>query len=632
MLRLRYWVGSVVLTLPAFLLQARPEVDSLQLPSHEIGEVVVMGARHESDLRLSAMPLTTLSRQEIDERHEASLLPLLSEQVPGLFISSRGVMGYGVSGGAAGAMSLRGVGGAPTTGLLVVIDGEPQYMGLMGHPLADSYLSSSVERVEVVRGPASVLYGSNAMGGVIHLSTRQAHQEGFHGGFRGGYGSWNTLQSDLRLELGAGPLKSSIGGLYNRSDGHRPNMEFGQYGARFNFSLRLGEHWLLGGSSEMLHYESSNPGIRQKPLIDADANILRARAALRLEGRYARHAESLNLFYNWGKHRINDGYAAGEEPQATRFHSRDKMWGVSLYEQLMLFQGSRITLGLDYFRFGGMALNRPIDGGRDEVLADKEEGEVALYAEVRQELFGSLILDAGLRWDHHSRVGTEWVPRVGLTLLLAREGELKASVAKGFRFPTIREMYLFPAQNPDLRPERLMHYELSWGQRLTQRALCYGINLFYIEGENIIRTSWEDGRPRNENGGVIENWGVEGEIEWQPRRWLLLEGNYSFLHMRYPTLASPEHKLHIGLRFSHKKWHWGVGWEYINGLYTVLESPTSAAVEEEFLNWSVDASWQAAGWLKCWLRGENLLDQRYEINAGFPMPGLHFSGGVEIAF
>lgn len=88
-------------------------------------------------------------------------------------------MGYGVSTGAAGGMSLRGIGagvnaaGGPTTSLLVLIDGHPQYMGLMGHPIADAYQSMMAERVEVLRGPASVLYGSNAMGGVINIVTRK---------------------------------------------------------------------------------------------------------------------------------------------------------------------------------------------------------------------------------------------------------------------------------------------------------------------------------------------------------------------------------------------------------------------------------------------------------------------------
>ena len=86
-------------------------------------------------------------------------------------------MGYGVSEGAAGGMSLRGL-GSGSGRLMVLIDGHPQYMGLMGHAIADAYQSLMTERVEVLRGPASVLYGSNAMGGVVNIVTRRMHEEG----------------------------------------------------------------------------------------------------------------------------------------------------------------------------------------------------------------------------------------------------------------------------------------------------------------------------------------------------------------------------------------------------------------------------------------------------------------------
>ena len=148
--------------------------DSTQVGrNYVIDEVVVTGTRNETDIRHLPMTISIVDRQQIEKRYEPSLLPLLTEQVPGVFTTSRGIMGYGVSTGAAGGMSLRGIGGSPTAGLLVLIDGHPQYMGLMGHPIADAYQSMLAERVEVLRGPASVLYGSNAMGGVINIVTRK---------------------------------------------------------------------------------------------------------------------------------------------------------------------------------------------------------------------------------------------------------------------------------------------------------------------------------------------------------------------------------------------------------------------------------------------------------------------------
>jgi iron complex outermembrane receptor protein len=109
------------------------EQDSLQQTQRtlSIDEVVVTGSHIATDRRLLPMTISVLDRTEIESDNRPSLLPTLVEQVPGLFITSRGVMGYGVSTGASGGMSVRGVGGSPTTGVMVLIDGHPQYMGLM---------------------------------------------------------------------------------------------------------------------------------------------------------------------------------------------------------------------------------------------------------------------------------------------------------------------------------------------------------------------------------------------------------------------------------------------------------------------------------------------------------------------
>ena len=143
-----------------------------------ISHVVVTGTRNETDIRHLPMTISVVDRGTVESSHASSVLPVLNTRVPGFFSTSRGLLGYGVSDGAAGQMSVRGIGGPvqsglQTTGVLVLVDGHPQYMGLMGHPIADAYQTMLVERVEVLRGPASVLYGSNAMGGVVNIVTRK---------------------------------------------------------------------------------------------------------------------------------------------------------------------------------------------------------------------------------------------------------------------------------------------------------------------------------------------------------------------------------------------------------------------------------------------------------------------------
>lgn len=129
---------------------AQTTKDSIQITkSLTIDEVVVTGTRNETDIRHLPMTISVVDRKLLEQSYQPSLLPTLTEQVPGLFTTSRGMMGYGVSTGAAGGMSLRGIGGSPTAGLLVLIDGHPQYMGLMGHPIADAYQTMMTDRVEV---------------------------------------------------------------------------------------------------------------------------------------------------------------------------------------------------------------------------------------------------------------------------------------------------------------------------------------------------------------------------------------------------------------------------------------------------------------------------------------------------
>lgn len=209
------------------------------------------------------------------------------------------------------------------------------------------------------------------------------------------------------------------------------------------------------------------------------------------------------------------------------------MLGVSWYQSAQLFAGNRLTVGFDYFHFGGESWNRFLDG-HEEPQVDKTQDEVAGYVDFRQSLGTWLTLDAGLRVDRHSHVGTEWVPQAGVSFHLPRSAEIKLSAGKGFRYPTIRELYMFRPANPDLRPERLWSYELSLSQRLWEGRLSYGVNLFYIDGENLILRMPVDGRQMNVNTGRIENAGVEAEIAYRISAAWSVDANYSFLHMEHP--------------------------------------------------------------------------------------------------
>lgn len=629
---LAFFTGCLI---SAVSLQAQTGKDSTKVArSYAINEVVVTGTRSETDVRHLPMTVSVVGRPQLEASQQTSVLPVLNSQVPGFFSTSRGVMGYGVATGASGQMSLRGIGGPaqaglPTTGLLVLIDGHPQYMGLMGHPIADAYQTMMAERVEVLRGPASVLYGSNAMGGVINIVTRKMQEDGIRTNINIGAGSYGSIQTEATNRIRKGRFSSTVTASYNRTDGHRADMAFEQYGGYAKLGYDFTDNWKVWGDVNVTRFNATNPGSVMKPYIDNDQRITRGMTSFALENHYEKTSGALNFFYNWGDHWINDGYQPGGEPLQYRFNSNDQMLGVSWYQSVQLFQGNRLTVGADYFHFGGEAWNQFFDGHR-ETSANKSLNEVAGYVDFRQDIAAWLTLDAGARVDYHSQTGTEFIPQVGLAFHLPENAEIKAMASKGFRNPTIREMYMFPPQNPDLKPEKLWNYELSFSQRLMDNRLSYGLNVFYINGENlIIRLPNPNGSGMlNQNSGEIENWGAEANVGYQFNPVWSVMANYSWLHMENPVLASPEHKLYGGVNFRKGRWSASTGIQYVKGLYTDLD----AATKENFVLWDMQGSFKATNYLSFYVRGENLLAQRYEINAGYPMPKATFMGGVNINF
>lgn len=638
MKKVRILIAAIVLWQMPFNLFARTSQnnqDTLVAPTHHISEVVITGTRSATDPRHLSQTVSVVNRTTIEKSMQSSLLPVLTEQVPGLFTTARGIMGYGVSGGAAGGISLRGLSGG-TARLMVLIDGHPQYAGIFGHPIADAYQSFLADRVEVLRGPASVLYGSNAMGGVVNIVTQSMHEDGVRTHLHAGLGSYGTLETELTNSTRYGRFSSVVSGSYNRTDGHRADMSFEQYGGYAKLGYDLNANWKAYADVNITHFNASYPGPISAPLLEGDQRITRGVTSARIANNYQHTSGAVSFFYNWGKHWINDGYtpSAGESPQDGRFHSFDNMMGASVYQSVQLFGGNRTTIGFDWFRYGGEAYTQYVKGERKGTrndLVDKHETEMAGYVDFRQDVWHWLTMNVGLRADHHSRIGTEWVPQAGIALHLPHRVEMKVSVTKGFRYPILREMYMFPPQNPDLKPESMWNYEWALSQQLLDGRLSYGVNVFYIDGKNLIMTLPNpNGSGRlNQNSGKIYNSGFEVQTAYRINSRWSADANYSFLHMANPVIAAPKHKLYTGANLSEGRWNVSTGLQYIAGLYTAVGAN---ATTENFLLWNVRASLALTKGISLWAKGENLLAQKYEINAGYPMPRATVMGGLNITF
>ena len=600
-----------------------------QKDSIALKEVVVTGTRNAVDVRHLPITVSVVGRETLTEQHQASVLPTVMQQVPSLFVTSRSMMGYGVSTGAAGGINLRGISGGAGQ-LLVLIDGHPQYQGIYGHPISDSYQTLMAERVEVLRGPASVLYGSNAMGGVLNIVTRaaSANRDDVKTTINLGAGSYGTVQAEAANQVRSGRFSSTVAAQYGRTDNHRPRMGFEQYGGYMKLGYDLSEHWNTYVDANITHFNASYPGSVSSPLFDADQWITRGVVSAALENHYQNTNGAVSVYSNFGRHKIDDGTADPTKPTQRFFRSKDALTGVSWYQSAQLFEGNRLTAGVDYQHIYGNAYYTSKQTG--EVLdtpnkqsAKSYRNEIAGYVDFRQDLTEWLTVDAGIRVDHHSVVGTEWIPQAGVVVRPMSTGEVKAMVSKGFRNPTMREMYLYPPSNEELEPERMWNYELSWRHRMG--AFNYGLNLYYIKGDNMIQTV----NRKNVNTGEIENYGIELEAAWRMNRWWSLTTNHSLLHMEHAVVAAPEYKGFLGANYHRDRWSVVAGLQYINGLFTAVGDNET---KENFCLLNASVSYAVAKNISLWLRGENLLAQSYEINLGYPMPRATVMGGVQLSF
>lgn len=580
-----------------------------------LDEIVVTGTKTEVNRNNVPLTVSVISMDKIENSSESALLPVLAEQVPGLFVTERGITGFGVSTGSAGQISLRGIGGSPNTQVLILLNGNPQFMGIMGHPMSDAYIASDVEKVEVIRGPASTLYGTNAMGGVINIITREQKVEGFKANARVMYGSYNTQ----KYMINGGYKKSGFNVFasfnHDRTDGHRDSSDFEINNGYMRIGYDINNYLNINADFSLANFDATDPGPE-----DSNAgytiDITRGMGAISFDNEFEKTNGSFRFFYNFGEHNITDG-----------FHSTDNNFGIVFYQAFKLFKGNTITVGSDYKKYGGIAENVKAMGGQGMIFGDTTIWEMAGYVYMQQQVFEKLILNAGFRLDHNSVYGNEPVPTGGLAYHPTTKTTIKASVSKGFRSPTIRELYLWTPANANLEPERMVNYEIGVLQQFLGNKLSLELTGFKADGENLIKTVIGTSGPQNENTGKFSTTGMEFAGIYNPAENFSFNVNYSFISMDEPIIFTPEQQLFISGTYKSNKFAINISVQHIKDLYTQL---TPEMIKDSYTLLNSRISYNLNKYVDVFIKFENLTDKKYCINYRYPMPGIIAFGGINL--
>ncbi len=607
-----YMRMAVLFVAPASLAaEDSPPPDSVK---YRLNPVIVTATKIAGAQTELAASVSVIDNAMIERASTNSVLALVKDFVPGVYITERAVMGYGVATGAAGGISIRGLGGSPVTEVLVLRDGRPDIMGLMGHPLPDAYSLDGVERVEVVRGPASFLYGTNAMGGVINIVSKSMTTDGFQTSFTGGYGTFNTQKLVGNHGGKKGSWDYHLSAAVRKTDGHRDfsDYEADQYTAHWGYELSTRTKVSMNGNLSNLNLFDPGP-ITAASFPDHWYDIRRSGADLTVTHQSSLGESHLKLHGNFGRHRIYDG-----------FRSTDQTIGLMLFQNARPWTGNTSTIGFDLKRYGGEAKNNI----RNFSFGSHFVTEYAPYLHTQQVLMRRFIASAGVRLEHSEIYGDEVVPKAGLVFHLNNATSWRLSGAKGFRSPSIRELYLFPAPTKDLQPERLWNYEIGWTQNVGRRGKI-DASLFRQEGSNLIRL---EGRFPNfalRNSGEFTHTGYEIMANWYPTDDLEVSGSWSKLDLGDQTMSTPGKKLtaYVSYQFSILRLTGSV--VRVMDLYG---ADNRANPLKDYTVVNVTAHAKILHPIGLNVNVENLFDADYQTILHYPMPGRMLSVDLSYNF
>lgn len=596
--------------------------DSLSMAASTLDELVVTGTNDAVPRGLLPYTVSVVGTRQLESTGQTQVLSAISGMVPSLFVTQRSIFGFGVSNGGSGGIKLRGVGGGNGS-ILMMVDGQPQYAGIYSHHIADFYDKEYVDKVEVLRGPGSVLYGSNAMGGAINVITKGSGSRGVRTTIQSQYGSYNTWLSSLTNTTRFGKFSSLLSLSYNRTDGNVKNFDFRQAEGYAKIGYDFSDKWKAYIDYTLMNFRGSDPIYPRLSDPESTAvyhqNVTRGEAAATVSNNYGRTSGSIRVYYSYGNHFIDD---------PRHFHSTDDRFGVILYQNFKAWRGATGTVGFDFDRYSGRI---PVSGGQEHkpgnlgTLESTHILEYSPYVTLSQQLFGDLLnLNAGLRMAVSDRFHTQWVPQFGFSVNPGRGWNVKGNLAMGYRNPSFRELYLYPPHNPELQPEKMMNYELSVGKHFS-RYFSVDLTAYFCRGYDMTQVL----NRKNVNTGRFYNKGIEIAAHSNPLDNLWINATYSYLHSSLRNLtAAPRNQYFLGVEW--KPWHFLDVAADVKGVGGLFVSDNVKHQNYALLNLKV--AWQIVKYVSVFVRLENITDTRYEINEGYTMPGFTAMGGFKVTF
>ena len=554
------WPTAPLAAVPLAVTLALTPVWQASAQSHapQLDEVVVTGTRSERLLSEAPVATEVISRSEIALSGAHDAAELLAGRA-GVEVITR-LNGAGVS-----------LQGLNPEHVLILVDGKRVTGRVNGGVDLSRFPIESIERIEIVRGASSALYGSEAMGGVINLITRNSQPKlAFE--TQGAYGGLNTGLFSGTLSGSLGKIRNRLTAAWRQRDSYdldpsTPNTNgngYKQVTLSHDGDLRLDESTRLKTRVDYLFRDQTGIDAYATGAIYDRLNRTET-LSVSLDPEWSLAAFPklrMNAYYNL----YRDQYLQdqrGSNALDSQSQTLDQLAQITLQDERLLSDSHVLTTGAE-LAYETLQTERLATANADRVRG-------ALYAQDEWSLTDQLMIVPGLRLDTDSRYGSNLAPKITLKYDPWQQLTLRANVGGGFRAPDFKELFMAfenpsvgyqVVGNPDLRPETSMSTNLGLEWRAgTWSSLM--LNLYRNDVSNLIQTDMTpsmdtDGRLRYRYVNVASAFtqGVESTLQLKPLDGLILEPGYMFTDtldktLNRPLEGRPRHRLSLTTRYQH---------------------------------------------------------------------------------
>jgi vitamin B12 transporter len=612
--------AAAIALLPA---AAFAQGETIRVTPLATNDIIVTAVGAQQTVDQTGQAITRIDRTLIESRQTTSVADLLST-TPGIAISRNGGPGQPT------AVRIRGAEGDQT---LVLLDGVRvnDVSATGGGFDFGNLLAGNIERIEVLRGPNSVPWGSQAIGGVVNIVTAPP-TDGFSASLNAEYGYSNAKKLVGNVRGGFGPVRASFGGGYFDDDGisaFKLGTErdgYRQYAANGRVEIDLADTVTLDLRG---NYADSKVGFDGfPPPFFAFADTTGFSTTKQAFGYAGLNAA---LFDGALKNRLaftisdtNRASYSSATATPSRFKGRSERFE---------YQGDATLAGWLRAVFGIEHENSRFNDGTTTVSTGVTSG----YAQLIANPVDALTITGGVRIDDHRTYGTKATFSANAAWRIGSGTVLRASYGEGFKAPTLYQLYGFYGTTT-LSPETAQSYDLGIEQSLVEGTLKVGATLFHRDTTNQIDFTTTATRPNGVyvNTARTRAQGVETFIELRPSRTLVLNANYTYTDATNRLtgtvlLRRPQHSVNANLDWIPREWlRLGASVQTVSDSrdsdYQTF-SPTSL---DGYTLLGLRASVSLGQQFELYGRVDNLTDARYETVSGYGVYGRNAHVGVRV--